>query len=124
MSKVVLSSKHPIIGVGESTTVNLPQMLHQFMKIDKGDFMHRVRPSWKLGIRFEWGSRDQEYFFYPFDHNLSERHAELHREDLYYCRHTELKDQSFHSILMERGLAPLLQSDGRYRYSVRSDIAG
>lgn len=60
---LVESSKIPIIGVGEATTPPLVAFLHRTLGIDVVDFYARVRPTWKLGIKFTWGQRP---FHYPF----------------------------------------------------------
>jgi tryptophan halogenase len=61
---VVESSKIPIIGVGEATTPPMVPFLHHVLGIDVVDFFARVQPTWKLGIRFDWGPRP--FFTYPF----------------------------------------------------------
>jgi tryptophan halogenase len=63
---LVESSKIPIIGVGEATTPPLTQFLHHYLGIDPVDFQRKVRPAWKLGIRFDWG-RNPAGFMAPFD---------------------------------------------------------
>jgi len=64
---VVASSKIPVIGVGEATTPLLPKLLHRFLGLDVVEFYEKVRPTWKLGIRFEWGKPGDYYFNYPFE---------------------------------------------------------
>jgi len=61
---LVESSKIPIIGVGEATTPVMVTFLHDVLGIDVVDFFARVTPTWKLGIRFDWGIRP--FFCYPF----------------------------------------------------------
>lgn len=56
----------PPIGVGESTTSEMPVFLHRLLGIDVLRFYRAVEPTWKLGIRFEWGA-DEQGFYYPFD---------------------------------------------------------
>jgi len=63
---VVESSKIPIIGVGEATTALLVHFLHSYLGLDVVDFYERVRPTWKLGIRFEWGPPGDYYYNSPF----------------------------------------------------------
>lgn len=63
---VVESSGIPIIGVGESTVQSIVPFLHHILGIDPGELYRRVRPTWKLGIKFDWGS-DPEGFMAPFD---------------------------------------------------------
>ena len=55
--RVVHSREIGIIGVGEGSTGDLPNHLHGFLGIDPADFHTRARPTWKLGVHFEWGPR-------------------------------------------------------------------
>jgi tryptophan halogenase len=64
---VVASSKIPVIGVGEATTPLLPKFLHRFLGLDPVDFYEKVRPTWKIGIKFVWGKPGDYYFNYPFE---------------------------------------------------------
>ena len=52
---MVESSLVPIIGVGEATTTLMPVFLHKVLGIDVVEFYERVRPTWKMGITFDWG---------------------------------------------------------------------
>jgi tryptophan halogenase len=52
---LVESSRIPVIGVGEATTPPLTAFLHHYLGIDPIDFLHRATPTWKLGIKFDWG---------------------------------------------------------------------
>ncbi len=80
----VLRSKDiGIIGVGEGTTLTLPQHLHDYMKLDIKDFYRVADPQWKLGIRFLWGKRP--YFDYAFSHQLDTKYNLLSRMTGYYC---------------------------------------
>ncbi len=56
----------PIIGVGEATVSTLPPFLHGGLGLDIVEFYRQVRPTWKLGIRFEWGSPQGHHFNAPF----------------------------------------------------------
>src|SRR3974390_443242 len=54
----VLRSKDiGIIGVGEGTTVGVPQHLFFYLGLDQKEFYRIAEPQWKLGIRFIWGKR-------------------------------------------------------------------
>ena len=64
---IISSSKIPVIGVGESTTSEMPPFLHGLLGLDIHEFYKQVKPTWKFGIRFEWGEPDPYYFNYPFD---------------------------------------------------------
>lgn len=70
---LIESSKVPIIGVGESTTSEIVPFLHSLLGFEPVEFYKKVKPTWKLGIKFLWGPED---FFYPFDRGpLVEAHA-------------------------------------------------
>ncbi len=62
---LIESSRIPIIGVGEATTPPLVPFLHNFLGLDVHQFMRDVKPTWKLGIRFEWGRLSFNYPFMP-----------------------------------------------------------
>src|SRR5262249_58601952 len=63
---LIESSKVKIIGVGEATTALLPHFLHKTLGLDVVEFFREVQPTWKLGIRFEWGLPGDYYFNSPF----------------------------------------------------------
>lgn len=63
---LIESPKIPAIGVGESTTPALARFLHQRLRIDPVTLFRAVRPTWKLGIQFHWGSGDGSFPF-PFE---------------------------------------------------------
>lgn len=63
---LVESPTVPIIGVGESTTPLMVTFLHHFLGVDADELYREVRPTWKLGIRFDWGP-DPAGFVAPFD---------------------------------------------------------
>lgn len=52
---LVESSGIPIIGVGEATTPSMVPFLHHYLDIDVEELYREVAPTWKLGIRFDWG---------------------------------------------------------------------
>lgn len=104
---VVESSSIPIIGVGEATTTLMPPFLHAQLGIDPVELYDDVAPTWKLGIRFDWGPPHAEPFAYPFGPAWP---LEAHACD------GHLRDQSFTAMLMARDLSPLLRrSDGGYQ---------
>jgi tryptophan halogenase len=80
---VVRSKDIGIIGVGEGTTVVLPTHLHDYLKIDLGEFYRIAEPQWKLGIRFLWGKRP--YFDYTFARQLDTKYHLLEKSTGYYC---------------------------------------
>ncbi len=80
---VVRSKDIGIIGVGEGTTLVLPQHLHDYLKISLDDFYRLAEPQWKLGIRFLWGKRP--YFNYTFARELDTKYQLLEKTTGYYC---------------------------------------
>jgi tryptophan halogenase len=102
---VVRSPKIPVIGVGESTTVALPRFLHEALNLDRKQFFAEVRPSWKLGIRYEWGPPGASHFNYTFDpcadvlvHPAARINAVFFPQDM--------ADSSMFYALMDRDKAP------------------
>ncbi len=63
---IVESPDIPVIGVGEATVPSFVLFLHHYLGIDASELYRRVRPTWKLGIRFDWGP-DPQGFMAPFD---------------------------------------------------------
>ncbi|GGM73445.1 hypothetical protein GCM10011609_06560 [Lentzea pudingi] len=63
---LVESTGIPIIGVGEATTPSMVPFLHHYLGIDPDELYRAVAPTWKLGIRFDWGPHP-DGFMAPFD---------------------------------------------------------
>lgn len=104
----------PVIGVGESSTAYLPQFLHKQLQLDQARFYREVKPSWKLGIRFDWGPQERGHFNYPFSFELSERVGNLRKRAGFYYR--ELGgEQGIESALMDRDKSLLLKDRGQYQ---------
>ena len=102
---VVHSPDIPSIGVGESTTGRVPLHLHESLKINRDEFHREVRPSWKLGLRLEWGAADVPHFNYSFDRYLQEHPPGLQKRAAYYCL-ADPKDGSVFNALMDRNRSP------------------
>lgn len=82
--RVLRSAKLGIIGVGEGTTPYFPQHIHGYLGLKPDRFYAAARPVWKLGIRYEnWGPRDS--FNYTFTPHTDFRHANLPKNNGYYC---------------------------------------
>ena len=112
--KVVYSSKVPVTGVGESTTDIIPRFLHQQLQLDTKRFFAEVRPSWKMGIRFEWGAPEQSHFNYGFDQVYSVQNRPLQRRGAYYAL-TQPEDAGYFSALMDRDASPLVSVNGQFQ---------
>jgi tryptophan halogenase len=64
---LIESPSIPIIGVGEASVPSLVSFLHHYLGLDVLEFSREVEPTWKLGIRFEWGLPGDYVFQAPFD---------------------------------------------------------
>src|SRR5688500_7965835 len=64
---VIESPSIPIIGVGEASVPSLVAFLHHYLKLDVNELYREVQPTWKQGIRFEWGLPGDYVFQAPFD---------------------------------------------------------
>ncbi len=73
--RLIRSPDIGIIGVGEGTIWNMPVFLHGYLGIPPADFHAQVKPTYKLGIKFNWGPR--EHFFYTFDTQLDWKYDDL-----------------------------------------------
>lgn len=106
---VVRSKEIGVIGVGESTTVAIPRVLHGFLDLDPSEFYRKVLPSWKLGIRFLWGSRP--HFDYSFGQQLDWKWQELKKANGFYC-YADFTYADTHSALMSHNKAFPRQPNG------------
>lgn len=97
---VVESAAVPIIGVGEATTTLMPPFLHTQLGLSIHEMNRVVRPTFKMGIRFEWGLPGDYHFDYPFgdaDPIVAQRYdGDLHA-------------QSLVSLMMDENLSPILR---------------
>ena len=97
---VVQSSAVPIIGVGEATTTLMPPFLHHQLGLSPETLWQAVNPTFKLGIKFEWGLPGDYFFTYPFGSTTPIEAFALDRD---------LRSQSLVSQLMCADRAPILQ---------------
>jgi tryptophan halogenase len=107
---VLLSREIGVIGVGEATTLTLPQHLHDYLKLDLREFYARAEPQWKIGIRFLWGKRP--FFDYAFGYQLDTQYAALPKVTGYYCRDTPFDYVGIPSGLMTENKGYLRGPDG------------
>jgi len=99
---LIESSKIPIIGVGEATTTLMPPFLHRQLGLDIVELYRDVRPTWKMGIRFDWGLPGDYAFNYPFGNgNPVEAYA--------HDGHTD--HQSLCSLMMSADRVPIVLGD-------------
>ncbi|MCA9623091.1 MAG: tryptophan 7-halogenase [Myxococcales bacterium] len=97
----------PIIGVGEATVPSLVAFLHHYLELDVLDFTREVRPTWKQGIRFEWGQPGDYVFQAPFD-------WEVNGVGLLGAMAEEQNVSAFtlQGHLMAQGTTPILETNG------------
>lgn len=101
---VVESPSIPVIGVGEATVTEMVFFLHRYLGIEMTEFYQEVRPTWKLGIKFDWGP-DPDGFLAPFDwasHSVGMVGA--------LAGHGSVDGFSLQSLLMAAGKAPVLRA--------------
>jgi tryptophan halogenase len=95
----VLRSKDlGIIGVGEGTTNTIPFHLFDYLKLSPKTFYEIAQPTWKLGIRFEWGTRP--HFNYVFGLELDTRYKGLVKGTGHYCDDSPYEYVGYPSALM------------------------
>ena len=107
--RVVRSPSLGVIGVGESTTPNFPRHIFEYLGIPRKRFYELAQPTWKLGIKFLWGSRGR--FDYTFSPQLDVHYGDLAKPAGFYC------DENFDSIslpgaLMRQEMAFLREANG------------
>ena len=113
---LIESSKLPIIGVGEATTPLMPQFLHVDLGLDVHELFRELRPTLKLGIRFDWGVAGQKEggFNYPFG-PLHVLEPAVYDRDSRWC--------SPQSALMSAGALPLRAAGGGWQSSLGVETA-
>jgi tryptophan 7-halogenase len=107
--RLILSRAIGVIGVGESSIRDLPNHLHGHLKLDPAAFFKAVDPSYKLGIRFLWGPREE--FYYPFSGATTAAVNGMSQYAGFAC-FDDMNDMDVNAALMRRGLAFARQADG------------
>ncbi len=108
--KVIRSPEIGIIGVGEGTTPAFGDHLFGPLNLSLKEFHEKVRPTWKLGLRFIWGPREE--FHFTFQPLLQTRQPDLRRNHAYYCE-ADFSDANLQSALMRRNKAFPAGPDGK-----------
>ena len=107
---VVRSPEIGVIGVGESTTPQLPRFLFEYLKISQKHFYSIANPTWKMGIHFIWGPRGS--FEYSFDQRDGcAQWSDLSLPNGFYCD-DDFSDVNVQGALMKEGKAFLRQTNG------------
>ena len=103
---LVESSRIPIIGVGEATVPGIVGFLHHLLQIDQHEFYRQVMPTWKLGIRFEWGLSEPYHFNAPFDWSSNAVGILGSLRE-----HGDIRDMTIESMMMARNVSPVFQTE-------------
>jgi tryptophan halogenase len=93
----------PTIKVGEGTTGGLTAFLHNTCRIDRDDFVKKVRPVKKLVARFDFGPDHNPWWDYPLFGSFKMLNPAPYQPSFYahkYGRHTAA---SFNSMLVNQG---------------------
>ena len=91
-----------MIGVGESTTTEIVPFLHKTLGIDPDRFFEEVKPTLKLGIRFEWGC--------PGDYHFNFNFFAGHQHESYYFENS-IVNSNWSSVLMDHGKVPIARDE-------------
>ncbi len=111
--RVIRSLKLGTIGVGEGTNATVPRFLHETLGFGVNDFMGRVDPIPKRGVRFIWGER--AHFNFSFGPNLVLDIPGLPRPAGYYCEDGDTLCADSMGALMETNRFFLRDAQGRPR---------
>ncbi|HWN95522.1 MAG TPA: tryptophan halogenase family protein [Methylomirabilota bacterium] len=80
--RVIRSPDIGVIGVGEGTTLAFPKHFFEYLRLKPQQFYAQAEPTWKLGIKFLWGPRQQ--FYYTFSYEFQHRYPELSRNNGFF----------------------------------------
>lgn len=98
-----------VIGVGEGTTPVLGRLMFNDIGLTPKRFYKLAKPTWKLGIKFNWGSRGQ--FFYSFMPQVDTKWPDLSMANGYYCK-DNFSNVEIASALMKADKAFARKPDG------------
>ncbi len=80
---ILRSTSLPIIGVGEGSTISVTDYLHDYLNVNTAKMFEVAKPTWKIGIRFNWGPR--KTFYYPFPSSADLRVHGVSRQVGFYA---------------------------------------
>ncbi|WP_223619948.1 tryptophan halogenase family protein [Lysobacter sp. ESA13C] len=115
------SSSIPVIGVGEATTSEFPPFLFKTLKFDIEDFFRKVQPTYKLGIRFNWGGTEEDHYFnYPFDTGTTAESQEYDGHIRRCTLQSVLMSEHRH-LVVKTGSQPPFSLESLYPYGYHID---
>lgn len=107
---VIETPSLPVIGVGEATVPSFVAFLHHYLRLDVVEFTRAVRPTWKQGIRFEWGQPGDYVFQAPFDWEVNGVGMLGSMGEVDNVSHFTLQ-----AHLMARGKTPILRQGNQHQ---------
>ena len=96
---VIRSKEIGVIGVGEGTTPVILDHLHGYLGLNPTNFYKRANPTWKLGVRFEWGPH--EYFNYTFSSQFDFKQEGFEKRNGFYCLEDPLYADASSALMSE-----------------------
>ena len=101
---ILRSPEIGIIGVGESTTISVPDYLHCNLNLDPAELHTQVKVTWKVGIKFLWGPRP--YFNYTFTPQFSGQYEGMPKPTGFYVNGSaEFADQASALMTLNKAFA-------------------
>ena len=98
--QIIRSKDIGIIGVGEGSTPAFTRFLHDYLGMNMKKFFAIAQPTWKLGLRFLWGTRP--HFNFSFNAGqMAGAMKELQRIRACYC-FKEMENEEPLSALMSQ----------------------
>jgi tryptophan halogenase len=105
---VIETPSIPIIGVGEASVPSFVAFLHHYLGLDIVELTREVQPTWKQGIRFEWGLPGDYVFQAPFDWEVNGIGM------LGAMAETgNISSFTLQGILMEQNTTPVIRTNGQ-----------
>ncbi|HEV8377717.1 MAG TPA: tryptophan 7-halogenase, partial [Tepidisphaeraceae bacterium] len=98
---------------GLATSPAFVNFLHEELGVQPLEFLRTVRPTWRLGTRYEWGPR--EFFDHTYEFQIDTQYLMLSRETGFYVGDSPRAFEAVgaSSALMSRGRVFLRGEDGR-----------
>jgi tryptophan halogenase len=101
---LVESSSIPIIGVGEATTPLIMRFLHKTLGYSTQEFFQKTKPTLKLGVKFEFGTKENSSFNFPFG-KIDLLPSMFH--------HKNINNSNISSMLMTANKAPFIKINNK-----------
>jgi len=113
---VICSKDIGIIGVGEGSTPALTRFLHDYLGINVKKFFATTQPTWKLGLRFLWGTRP--YFNFSFNAGqMAGAVKELPRIRACYCLNEMEYEEPLSALMSQDRVFERAQNGGPVLHS-------